>query len=322
MIIVTGGAGFIGSCLIGHLFYRGAGPVVAVDDFSIERKRDNWQRFPRLIKVERAGFFNWLERIRPDVDFVFHLGARTDTSERDATVFRDLNLNFSKKLWNWCSTNNVPLVYASSAATYGNGSEGYSDTHDSIARLQPLNEYGWSKHRFDLFALEQDVCPPNWYGLKFFNVYGPNEYHKGRMASVVFHAFHQIRESGALKLFRSHRPEFADGMQMRDFIYLADLLKIFDFLYVQRPESGIYNVGTGQARNFLDLGRAVFSALKMEARIDFIDIPPDIRQTYQYHTQADISKLLKAGYEKPLFLLEEGIEDYVENYLIPKYGES
>ncbi|TVR78225.1 MAG: ADP-glyceromanno-heptose 6-epimerase [Saprospirales bacterium] len=321
MIIVTGGAGFIGSCLIDHLFSRGAGPVVAVDDFSVEKKRGNWEQYPRLTRVERSGFFKWLERIRPDVDFVFHLGARTDTAERNKAIFQELNLNFSRNIWNWCSENNVPLVYASSAATYGDGSAGYSDAHENIQSYQPLNEYGWSKHRFDLYALEQLAhFPPNWYGLKFFNVYGPREYHKGRMASVVFHAYNQIRDHGGLKLFRSHRPEIADGMQMRDFIYVVDLLNIFDFLYVQRPQSGIYNVGTGNARSFLDLGNAVFSALGKEARIEFIDIPKDIRGTYQYHTQADVSKLRKAGYEKSFFSLEEGVADYVEKYLRSKFG--
>lgn len=295
--------------------------MVAVDDFSVEKKRGNWEQYPRLTRVERSGFFKWLERIRPDVDFVFHLGARTDTAERNKAIFQELNLNFSRNIWNWCSENNVPLVYASSAATYGDGSAGYSDAHENIQSYQPLNEYGWSKHRFDLYALEQLAhFPPNWYGLKFFNVYGPREYHKGRMASVVFHAYNQIRDHGGLKLFRSHRPEIADGMQMRDFIYVVDLLNIFDFLYVQRPQSGIYNVGTGNARSFLDLGNAVFSALGKEARIEFIDIPKDIRGTYQYHTQADVSKLRKAGYEKSFFSLEEGVADYVEKYLRSKFG--
>ncbi len=316
MIAITGGAGFIGSCLTGYLFRKGAGPLVAVDDFSPKKKEKNWTRTERLTKIQRDEFFNWLERVKPELDFVFHLGARTDTTSDDTGLFDELNFRYSKRIWEYCCREQVPLIYASSAATYGGGSLGYSDDHALIPRLQPLNAYAKSKHRFDRWVLEEATDqPPNWYGLKFFNVFGPNEYHKGRMASMVFHAYNQIRENGSVRLFRSHRPDFEDGHQKRDFIWVMDLMKVMEYLYVHRPDSGIYNLGTGKARTFLDLTHAVFASLKKEPSIEFIDTPKDIRDNYQYHTRAEITKLRTTGFHTPFTPLEAAIQTYLRDYL-------
>jgi len=231
------------------------------------------------------------------------------------SVFDELNTGYSKEIWTFCTKHGIPLVYASSAATYGDGSLGYDDRHDLVARLQPLNPYGVSKNDFDKWVLQQTSLPPFWYGFKFFNVYGPNEYHKGRMASVVFHAFNQIRTSGKVRLFRSHRPDFQDGKQLRDFIYVKDVVDVLYFVYENRINPGIYNLGTGKARTFLDLVNSVFHALNMEPVIEFIDTPLDIRDKYQYFTEAKMEKLNRAGYSKPFCSLEDGITEYVQAYL-------
>ncbi len=316
MIAITGGAGFIGSCLTGYLFRKGAGPLVAVDDFSPKKKEKNWTRTERLTKIQRDEFFNWLERVKPELEFIFHLGARTDTTSDDTGLFDELNFRYSKRIWEYCCREQVPLIYASSAATYGDGSLGYSDDHALIPRLQPLNAYAKSKHRFDRWVLEEAKDqPPNWYGLKFFNVFGPNEYHKGRMASMVFHSYNQILEKGSVRLFRSHRPDFEDGHQKRDFIWVMDLMKVMEYLYVHRPESGIYNLGTGEARTFLDLTHAVFASMKKEPVIDFIDTLKDIRDNYQYHTRAEITKLRNGGFQSPFTPLEAAIQTYIRDFL-------
>ena len=218
-------------------------------------------------------------------------------------------------VWNHCVRFNIPLVYASSAATYGLGEFGYDDNESDIPKLQPLNPYGWSKQDFDVWALQQTQTPPHWYGLKFFNVYGPNEFHKGRMASVIWHTFNQIQKTGAMKLFRSHNPDFQDGEQMRDFVYVKDVVEVCLFLMHHRRNSGIYNLGSGKARTFLDLVKNTFYALSLEPNISFIDTPEDIRDKYQYFTEANMSKLKSIGYEKPFHTLEEGVTDYVKNYL-------
>jgi ADP-L-glycero-D-manno-heptose 6-epimerase len=218
-------------------------------------------------------------------------------------------------MWEYCTKNNVPIIYASSAATYGNGEFGYDDNHEVIEKLVPLNPYGVSKNEFDKFAIKETTTPPNWYGLKFFNVYGPNENHKGRMASVVYHAFHQIKKTGSLKLFRSHNPNYQDGEQMRDFIYVFDLVNVIFWLMKEKPSSGIYNLGSGKAETFLELGNAVFKALELEPKIDFIDTPEDIREKYQYFTEANMQKLIKSGYTDIFKNIEEGAIDYVKNYL-------
>jgi ADP-L-glycero-D-manno-heptose 6-epimerase len=236
----------------------------------------------------------------------------------DYAVHKKWNLEYSKKMWELCSAQHIPLVYASSAATYGNGEHGYKDDHDIVTSLQPLNPYGVSKNEFDIWALEQKTAPPFWAGLKFFNVFGPNEFHKGRMASVIFHAFNQIKEKGEVKLFRSHNPDYKDGEQIRDFIYVKDIVQICTWLMEHQPASGLYNAGTGKARTFKDLVHAIFTTLHLEDNIVFVDTPLDIRDKYQYFTEADMSKLLAAGYSTPFYSLEEGVQEYVSDYLADK----
>lgn len=315
-IIVTGAAGFIGSCLTEGLNRSGFNNLVLVDDFSRSDKLPNWSQKRFKESVDRKIFPQWLKEHASETGFVFHLGARTDTTEFNVEVFNTLNLNYSKEIWNICTENHVPLVYASSAATYGSGELGYSDDHHLIPELKPLNPYGESKNEFDKWVLKQQKTPPFWTGLKFFNVYGPNEYHKGRMASVVFHAFRQIQQTGQVKLFRSHRPDYEDGKQLRDFIYVKDVVNVMLFLLEKKSPSGIYNLGTGKARSFLDLAKAVFSAMQIPEKIQFIDTPEDIRNTYQYFTQAQMDKLRQAGYTPDFTSLETGVFEYVSHYLL------
>lgn len=317
MIIVTGAAGFIGSCLVGKLNAEGFNDIVVVDDFSNEKKQSNLDGKIISHKVHRNDFIEWLKQNHKLVQFIFHIGARTDTTEFNVAIFDELNLNYTKDVWNSCVEFGLPLVYASSAATYGDGALGYDDNHDIIPHLKPLNPYGCSKNDFDIWALQQERKPYFWAGLKFFNVYGPNEFHKGRMASVIFHAFNQIRDTGKVKLFRSHRPDFEDGKQLRDFIYVKDVIEVCFFLMLHRKNSAIYNLGTGKSGTFLDLATATFDALNRPVNIEFMDIPEDIREKYQYFTEANMQKLRNAGYALKFHTLEEGITDYVTNYLIP-----
>jgi len=315
MIVVTGAAGFIGSVLVGKLNSIGIENILMVDDFSNEEKKANWSTKKYCNKMDRADFLNWFDANASQVTFVFHIGARTDTTEFNKEIFDELNVNYTKAIWNTCTQNNIPLVYASSAATYGGGDQGYADNHAAIPSLQPLNPYGWSKQEFDIWALQQTNTPPQWQGLKFFNVYGPNENHKARMASVIFHSFHQINNTGKVKLFRSHRPDFKDGWQLRDFIYVKDLVNVCVFLMQSKVATGIYNLGTGQARSFYDLADSTFKAMDKQTEIEYVDIPADIRDNYQYFTEADMSKLIAQGYSTPFTSLEEGVHDYVSNYL-------
>ena len=317
MIVVTGAAGFIGSCLVSRLNEEGYKDIVVVDKFGQEEKEKNLEGKVISQRVDRMDFANWLDENQKLVQFIFHIGARTDTTEFDKSIFDELNVNYSKAVWNACVKYGIPLVYASSAATYGLGELGYKDDHSVIPDLRPLNPYGESKNQFDIWALQQEKKPYFWAGLKFFNVYGPNEYHKGRMASVIFHAFRQIGQTGGMKLFQSHNPEFRDGEQMRDFVYVKDVCDVCLFLMESRKNSGIYNLGSGRARTFLDLARATFKAMGVEENISFIPTPEDIRDKYQYFTEADMSKLKNAGYEKAFTSLEDGVSDYVKNYLIP-----
>lgn len=317
MIVVTGAVGFIGSCLTGRLNAEGRDDLILVDDFSKHEKDANLAGKKFAEKVERSVFGEWFQKNGEKVDFVFHIGARTDTTEFDKAIFDELNLEYTKMIWNVCAEYNIPLVYASSAATYGLGEFGYNDDHAVIPKLKPLNPYGDSKNDFDVWALQQTERPPFWAGLKFFNVYGPNEYHKGRMASVIFHTFRQVSEKGSMSLFRSHNPEYKDGEQLRDFVYVKDVVEVCLFLMDKKPESGVYNLGSGKARTFLDLAVNTFKAYGKEPSISFIDTPADIRDKYQYFTEANMSKLLKAGYSKGFHSLEEGVEDYVKHYLIP-----
>ncbi len=317
MIVITGAAGFIPSVLVTKLNEERFYDLVLVDDFSKTEKAKNYEGKKYRCLVDREEFPEWLRENQRLVQFVFHLGARTDTTEFDVELFNKLNLNYSKEVWNICVEFGLPLVYASSAATYGLGEHGYKDDHEVVDKLKPLNPYGDSKNDFDKWALQQERKPYFWAGLKFFNIYGPNEYHKGRMASVILHAFRQIQATDGMKLFRSHNPEYKDGEQLRDFVYVKDVAEVMYFLMHHRKDSGIYNLGTGQARTFLDLTRNTFKALGKEENISFVDTPEDIRDKYQYFTEADMGKLRSIGYDKPFHTLEEGVEDYVKNYLVP-----
>lgn len=311
-VVVTGALGFIGSCLASYLNQKGIEDLILVDDFSRQDKWDNLSNIKFTAKIDRDIFVHSLHQ--HPIEFVFHIGARTDTTEFDTSIFDKLNLNYSKVLWNHCSKHQVPFVYASSAATYGDGNLGFND-EEPIYNLQPLNPYGESKHNFDLWAIEQTEAPPFWAGLKFFNVFGPNEYHKGRMASVVFHAYNQILETGQLKLFKSHHPNYQDGEQLRDFIYVKDLLNLLWFWFNNRKQSGIYNAGTGKAHTFNQLANAIFSALGTEPKIQYIPTPEDIRDKYQYFTEATMRKTLQAGYVQGFTSLDKSVRDYVTNFL-------
>ena len=316
-IVVTGAAGFIGSCMVSYLNQQGYENLILVDEFDDESKELNLLHKKYTVRVEREAFFDWLEKEKPLVAFIFHLGARTDTTEFDYSIHQHLNVDYSKSIWNYCTINNVPLVYASSAATYGEGELGYNDDHDVIEQLHPLNPYGISKNEFDKWVLHQEDHPPFWAGLKFFNVYGPNEFHKARMASVIFHSFNQIKQNGRVKLFRSHKNGFKDGEQLRDFIYVKDITMVCYWLMENQPASAIYNLGTGKARSFNDLVRSTYAGLDMLPQIEYIDIPEDIRDKYQYFTEASMHKLQSVGYTNEFYSLEDGVEDYVRNYLSP-----
>jgi ADP-L-glycero-D-manno-heptose 6-epimerase len=314
-IVVTGAAGFIGSCLAGKLNNKGYKDIILVDDFSRQDKENNFVHKACLEKVHRDHFLIWLEEHATEVEFIFHMGARTDTTEQDRAVFDRLNLHYSKAVWEACKRHGIRLIYASSAATYGLGEYGYADDHGLVEKLKPLNPYGESKNEFDKWALTQTETPPFWAGMKFFNVYGPNEYHKGRMASVIFHAYHQIRTTGQVRLFRSHHPDYKDGEQVRDFIFVKDVADVLFYLMKRGVRSGLYNLGTGKARTFLDLARSTFRAMDKPENIVFIDTPPDIRDKYQYYTEARMEKLQSTGYDNSFYSLEEGVEEYVVEYL-------
>ncbi len=316
MIVITGAAGFIGSYLVGRLNREGYKDLILVDKIDDPLKDFNIVNKKYLKFIDRDNFFKWLIKHASDVDFIFHLGARTDTVGQEPELYQQLNLIYSQRLWNICSEIQVPLLYASSAATYGNGEEGFSDAHKNIPNLRPLNLYGWSKQDFDVWALKQVRTPKFWTGLKFFNVYGPNEYHKKRMASVVLHAFETISKTGKMNLFRSHHKDYHDGEQCRDFIYVDDIADVMMYFMEHQENMGIYNVGTGKARTFLDLTRSVFKSMSLAPEISFVDTPVDLRGRYQYFTEADIQKLRAIGYTKSFTELEDGVEDYVGKYLL------
>lgn len=325
MIIVTGAAGFIGSALLAELQRQGYGELVAVDDFSVASKKSNWEGKKIYQMVDRESFVEWFstEEIAQKVQFIFHIGARTNTAETDLALLEHLNVAFSKRVFEICTQHSIPLIYASSAATYGDGSQGFDDDFEKIHLLKPMNPYGQSKADFDIWVREQQLkneigqptVPPFWAGFKFFNVFGPNEYHKGRMASVVYHAFNQIQESQHVKLFKSHRPDYENGKQKRDFIYVKDLISVLMYFFETRKNSGLYNLGTGTARTFLDLTKAVFSAMEMPENIEFVDMPSDIRETYQYFTEANMKQLREAGFTQDFTSLEDAVADYVNHYL-------
>lgn len=315
MIVITGAAGFIGSCMVAKLNNEGVNQLLLVDDFTQEVKKINWEGKKYVETIQRDCFFPWAENNIRHIDFIIHLGARTDTTEQNYDLLKSLNFDYSQQIWSFAANNGIPLLYASSAATYGDGKFGYGDDGRTMDKIIPLNPYGKSKHEFDKWVMKQTKTPPYWAGFKFFNVYGEGESHKGRMASVIYHAFHQINEKGSVELFRSHKPDFEDGMQLRDFIYVKDITSVL-YWFMQKPRnSGIYNLGTGFARSFLSLVIATFKAMKREPSINFIDIPVDIREQYQYYTQAEMKKLKMNGYKKPFHSLEYGVTNYV-NFLI------
>lgn len=319
MIIITGGAGMIGSIIAWHLNTKlKRDDLVIVDRITHE---DQWQN---LVKRQYAQYLDkdallaWLQN-NNDVTAIIHMGAISATTERDFNKLVADNIHYSQALWQWCTANKVPFFYASSAATYGAGEAGYDDA--SISNLRPLNGYGYSKHFFDQWALNRTHTPPAWAGFKFFNVYGPNEYHKERMASVAFHSFNQFNEVGAVKLFKSHKDGFEDGMQLRDFVYVKDAASVVVHFAMQaingKPlANSIYNVGTGHARAFRDLATAVMVSLGKTPNISYIDMPTDLQGRYQYFTQASMQKLRAAGYTAPFYSLEDGVKDYVQQYLM------
>lgn len=317
--MLTGAAGFIASNVAELLNQHGFNNLVLVDDFSKNDKKRNYEHVVFSELVDRNGFFDWMDRHYNHVDFIIHLGARTDTTEFDYNVFQQLNVDYTIHIWNLCVKHQIPLIYASSAATYGMGELGYDDRHDIVFDLKPLNPYGRSKNEVDKYILTQAECPPFWAGLKFFNVYGPNEFHKGKMASVILHAFRQIRETGKVKLFRSHNPKYQDGQQLRDFVYVKDVAKVILWLMANKPESGLYNVGTGKARSFYDLADNTFKAMGLATNIEFIDTPLNIRDKYQYFTEANMTKLRSVGYVEPFATLEEGVRSYVSFLLTSNF---
>lgn len=316
MIVVTGGAGFIGSALVWELNNRGYTNIKIVDDLETGKK---WKNIRSLDYLDYQNKWKFLEDVQEeelagDVETVFHLGACSATTEEDATYLMKNNYEYTKTLAKWSLNQDIRFIYASSAATYGDGGKGYSDNHDLIPELKPLNKYAFSKLRFDEHAYRK-----NWLheivGLRYFNVYGPNEYHKGNMRSVVNKSFPQAINNGTIKLFKSHRDDIEHGQQKRDFLYVKDAVDMTLFFHENPNITGIYNIGTGQARPFDDLAASVFDALDKPTDIEYFDMPEDIRENYQYYTEADLTKLRDAGYEKTITDLKDGIKDYVVNYL-------
>jgi ADP-L-glycero-D-manno-heptose 6-epimerase len=315
-ILVTGAGGFVGTRFVESCRDRGA-PVISVDTLAHFSTRPEHAATSYGTIVDRDDLFNWLDSTQPALSGIVHLGACTDTTETDDTYFTRVNVQYSQRLWTYATRARVPFVYASSAATYGDGALGYDDDASLIPRLVPLNAYGRSKQTFDTWVLRQSETPPVWSGWKFFNVYGYGERHKGHMASVILHAYDQLRAGGPVRLFRSHRTGIADGHQARDFIDVRDVVSVLWFALDHPVRRGIYNLGTGQARTYLDLARAVCHALGIEERIEFIDTPPAIREKYQYFTEARIGRLREAGYDAPFHALESGVADYVDAVLTP-----
>lgn len=319
MIIVTGGAGFIGSCIVRMLNDRGVKDIVIVDHIASSDKWMNMRNKQYLEYINRDDFLCQLDRFKGKVSHVIHMGACSATTERNFDFLYKNNFEYTKALWKFCTETDASFIYASSAATYGDGSNGFDDTSD-IRKLMPLNGYGYSKQLFDLWVQKELVSgckvPKQHVGFKFFNVYGPNEYFKGSMASVVFHTFNDVMATGEKGLFRSYKAEFKDGGQLRDFIYVKDICKAVSFMMDNPTVSGLFNLGTGKARSFYDLATATFEAMGREPRIKFVDMPENLREKYQYYTQAEMQKLRGVGYSEEFYSLEDGVSDYVQNYLM------
>lgn len=326
MIIITGGAGFIGSNLVAGLEKKGLRNLVICD---VLGKDDKWRNIAkRELRdiVHPDDLFTYMEEHEGEIDAIFHMGAISSTTERDADLIVKNNIDLSRKLWRWCTKNNVRLIYASSAATYGSGEQGFSDNDapEELEKLRPLNTYGWSKHAFDRRisrivhdpkSVGDEKTPPQWAGLKFFNVYGPNEYHKGDQMSVVCKLVPQAAAGAAARLFKSSNPDYEDGGQKRDFVYVRDCVDVMLWLYDNPKVCGLFNVGSGEARSFKDLATAVYQSMNLETKINYIDMPEQLKGRYQYFTEADISKLREAGYDKPLTSLEDGVREYVQDYM-------
>ncbi|MCK4913132.1 MAG: ADP-glyceromanno-heptose 6-epimerase [Planctomycetes bacterium] len=317
MIIVTGAAGFIGSALIAALNKRGISDILAVDQLGSDNRWKNLQNLSFADYVEKDDFLQMVieGRICPPIDTIFHIGACSSTTETDASFLMKNNYEYTKLLAQWATSEKIRFIYASSAATYGNGPVGFSDDENKIEDLRPLNMYGYSKQLFDLWAKRAGLLS-KIIGLKYFNVFGPNEYHKADMRSFILKSFEQINETGKVKLFKSHNQQYSDGEYVRDFIYVKDAVDMTLFFFDHREIGGVFNIGTGKARNWNDLVKAVFATMNKKPEIEYVEMPESIREQYQYYTQADMAKLKNAGYEKETISLEEAVKDYVQNYLI------
>ncbi len=329
MIIVTGGAGFIGSVLVAALERKGVGDIVVCDWLGSADKWKNISKRALRDVVKPENLFEYLDQHKGEIEAIFHMGAISSTTEKDADLIIETNFTLPRNLWKWCGVHDVRFIYASSAATYGGGEYGFKDDErpEGLEQLRPLNPYGWSKHVFDRRVsrliyesdnVVREPIPPQWVGLKFFNVYGPNEYHKGDQMSVVCKLFEPVMAGAAAKLFKSDHPEYGDGGQLRDFVYVKDCVDVMLWMYDHKDVSGIFNVGTGKARSFKDLAVSVFKAANKPEKINYIDMPQQLKGKYQYFTEADMTKLREVGYDKPFTELEDGIRDYVQNYLSSK----
>lgn len=322
MIIVTGGTGFIGSNLVAGLEAHGCTDIVICDTLGTE---DKWRNIAKreirdIVHPERL--FDYLETHKDKIEVIFHMGAISATTEKDVDLIVETNVVLSRRIWKWCGKHNKRMIYASSAATYGDGKAGFDDvqTSEGLQELLPLNAYGWSKHVFDrrvarVLTTQSEPIPPQWAGLKFFNVYGPNEYHKEDQMSVICKLYPQVKAGAAAKLFKSYHPDYEDGGQLRDFVYVKDIVDVMIWLYESPDKSGLFNVGTGEARSFKALAEATFAAAGDEPRIQYMEMPDGLKPKYQYYTQAEMSKLREAGYDKPFTSLEDGVKDYVQNYM-------